>query len=275
MSNLLNHSVAPKDFPASISSIKFELNSFDKYLDPDNTKFDPSHIHHEIEIFLNVEGEKSFWVENKLYKLNVGDVIVALPHEIHLCVFEKACNHKYFCLWIGGENIDALVKSLSRDFVSRHFSFGEQKQQVSDLFFTLKSASENKNDIQTSYALLGILDAIMENSGKNTEHQMPLPTLLVNILKYIDKNFQNIVKVSEIADKFYISIPTLNRLFRQYIHITPHKFVESKKLAYAASLLSTGTSVTYAGETAGFSDSSHFIIKFKEKFGVTPKKFKK
>jgi AraC-like DNA-binding protein len=56
--------------------------------------------------------------------------------------------------------------------------------------------------------------------------------------------------------------------------MSPHTFLEEKKLAYAKQLLMGGASVTDACFGAGFSDNSHFISVFKRKFGETPYKYK-
>ena len=264
-----------ESLPKSLSSIKYSLTYTNSVIDPNKDRIDPPHIHGSVEIFLNVCGKKSFWVDNKLYELHDGDVIVALPNEIHVCVFEKPVRQKYFCLWINSEDNDALIKNFSGNFTSRLFTFGKDKDEITELFYTLYSSSySDKNELTRSCALFRILTIIANAGNEKTERIVDLPVTLVDILKYIDDNYQEIESVSEVAKRFFISVPTLNRLFEKYVHITPHKFIESKKLAYAATLLSDGASVTYAGEAAGFSDCSHFILKFKEKFGVTPKKIK-
>ena len=68
--------------------------------------------------------------------------------------------------------------------------------------------------------------------------------------------------------------PTLDRLFRQHVHISVQKFILAKRLSLAETLLKNGATVTEACYNAGFSDSSRFIAKFKEKFGMTPLKYK-
>lgn len=95
------------------------------------------------------------------------------------------------------------------------------------------------------------------------------------ILAYIDENFTTIDTVEGLAERFFISLPTNNRLFRKYVRFSPHKLIETKRLAYAEQLLRRGYSVTDACYTAGFTDCSRFIGKFKERFGATPKQYTK
>ena len=84
-----------------------------------------------------------------------------------------------------------------------------------------------------------------------------------------------VVVDDDIIKNRFISAATLNRRFRKYVRLSPKKFLESKKLSYAAKLLSDGASVTDACLASGFSDCSHFIALFKKQFGKTPFKYKK
>ena len=87
--------------------------------------------------------------------------------------------------------------------------------------------------------------------------------------------FAEIHHVNELPSRFFVSPATMNRWFRRYLHLTPHAFLESKKLSHAKTLLGEGKSVTEACMTAGFSDCFRFIATFYNKFGVTPYKYKR
>ena len=44
---------------------------------------DDAHIHDYCEVYFNVSGNVSFAVENKVYPVNTGDIIISKPNEIH------------------------------------------------------------------------------------------------------------------------------------------------------------------------------------------------
>ena len=56
------------------------------------------HTHSEFELYINLSGDVSFLVENNLYDLKHGDVIIARPGEYHHCVYRSDAPHKLF--WI-------------------------------------------------------------------------------------------------------------------------------------------------------------------------------
>ena len=101
-----------------------------------------------------------------------------------------------------------------------------------------------------------------------------LPPQLKEILSDIDKNFKEIHSLEYLQQKYYISATTLNRLFREYLHITPKYYLNSKRLSHARILLKNGKSVLNACLESGFSDCSNFIRLFKKRFGITPSQYK-
>ena len=48
-----------------------------------------SHIHNECEIYINLSGDVSFVVENKVYPIVPGSIIITRPGEYHHCVYHS------------------------------------------------------------------------------------------------------------------------------------------------------------------------------------------
>ncbi len=149
-----------------------------------------------------------------------------------------------------------------------------QKNLVSALNYLYELYEKNGSKLAQTAYLLRIL-SILERTEQTETPQMPLPAVLQAILDDINENFISMNHISDILKKHYISSATLNRYFRKYLHTSPHEYLESQKLSYAAKLLLEGKSVTEACMNSGFSDCSRFIMHFKRKFAVTPTQYKK
>ena len=119
-------------------------------------------------------------------------------------------------------------------------------------------------------ALLGSESNNFENFETNQRNDK-----LSEILAYIDSSYLTISNSAEIAKRFFISESTLNRTFKKHVGITVGKLIEYKRLSHAERLLKQGASVTEACYSSGFLDCSRFIIRFKQKFGTTPLKYKR
>ena len=59
---------------------------------------DTTHIHRECEIYLNLSGEVSFEVENRIYPVSPGTVILTRPYEYHHCICHSDVPHRHY--WI-------------------------------------------------------------------------------------------------------------------------------------------------------------------------------
>ena len=70
-------------------------------------------------------------------------------------------------------------------------------------------------------------------------------------------------------------LSTAERLFREYIGLTPLKYITEKRFDKARALLKCGKNVTEAALESGFCDSSYFILQFRKRYGITPNAFRR
>lgn len=84
------HFHAIKPFNLMVSYLELYFESSENVYD--------SHIHEECEIYVNLSGDVSFVVENHIYPLKPGDIIITRPYEYHHCVYHSNKLHKHF--WV-------------------------------------------------------------------------------------------------------------------------------------------------------------------------------
>jgi AraC-like DNA-binding protein len=215
-------------------------------------------------------------VNNNIYKVSSGDVIFSKPTDVHHCICNETCPHEHFCVWIdtgANSELDEVLKGLTTGILRTEKE--SRKEELFNNLSTLHSLFETENHFAKTALLFSVINTAINNNAQISVNGEPLPKNLQNILNYMNENFANIQYINEIQSKFFISSSTLNRWFKQYIHLSPHEFLEAKKLGYAEQLLQKGFSVTETAEISGFPDTSHFISVFKRKFGTTPHKYKK
>ncbi len=230
------------------------------------------HIHKELELYINLSGNVSFLVENNLYPVSYGDIIIARPGEYHHCVYNSEEEHNFFWILLDCEQnqdlFDFFLKENSANFISPY-------KKTKDELISLceKMTYEELSEFEKYYCLLRFIN-ILKESTDNSEFSGNLPDDLSSILQYIDNNISENIKVSDIADNVFLSASTLERKFKKYFGIKPLEFIQKKKMLVAAELLKNGESVLSAGTSVGFSDNSYFINLFKRFYGVTPLEYK-
>ena len=79
------------------------------------------HHHNACEIYINISGKVAFRVEDRVYNIKSGDVILTRPSEKHHCILKEAGEHNHFCI---------------------HFSANEH-EEVFRVFYDRKSGESN------------------------------------------------------------------------------------------------------------------------------------
>ena len=99
-------------------------------------------------------------------------------------------------------------------------------------------------------------------------------TLFEELKEYIDNNLGNNITANSIGKKFGISRRTLYNIMKQHTELGIASYIRLRRLERAKYMLSTNNlSIVEIAEKVGFSDYNYFLRVFKNKFGISPKKF--
>ena len=94
-------------------------------------------------------------------------------------------------------------------------------------------------------------------------------------VSFIHEHFAENICISDITRKTFVSRSELFRSFQRYMNQTPIEYLLEYRLAQAANLLmKTDKSVTQIATDCGFSGASYFGKAFKNKYGISPLKFR-
>ena len=157
-----------------------ELNAFDfqiKYTETnqkDHWYQIDLHVHHEFELYINLEGDISFLVDDALYPVSRGDVIIARPGEQHHCVYRSSKPHKlYWILFDCDKNsglLDFMQPECHDNFISTQ---GKLCEELLELCGAMCSKELSKEE--QIYAFFRIFAILKESKKKNAEVQDVLP----------------------------------------------------------------------------------------------------
>jgi AraC-like DNA-binding protein len=88
-------------------------------------------------------------------------------------------------------------------------------------------------------------------------------------------NDRQIKKVEQIVDAFDINMRKLQRLFNEYVGVSPKWMIQRYRLQEAAQLLASATAVEWPAIALdlGYSDQAHFIREFKKLIGKSPAEY--
>ena len=256
---LVNTALLPLD------QVRYELTHTNRLYSQNSPDADASHIHGCYEVYVNVTGDVAFLVNNTVYAIESGDLVITKPGDVHLCIYRQTCMHDHYCLWL-----DAPADSPLVAFAEKPGRYRLPREERKSMLVLLHRLTEEAQEpFARTLDLLRLIELFGSSKNEEVSAEPPIPEEMQRILDYMNLHYREL-RVKDLHQAFFISPATLNRWFRKYLHLSAREFLEAKKLSYAKQLLSEGVGVTETSMRAGFSDCSHFIAVFKKKFGRTP-----
>ena len=159
-----------------------------------------------------------------------------------------------------------------------HFSNTSAIENVLQTLVTLFSENHAYRDALIDLNAAELVVRILQTEARSLlleDSETPVSSRgLAAAVQYVHDHLDQHVSVEELAEVACMSRSTFHRNFRNELGTTPLQYVNQKRMERAQFLLAdqerTVTDVSY---DLGFSSVSHFITKFKEMVGVTPKTY--
>ncbi|MBE5734792.1 MAG: helix-turn-helix domain-containing protein [Clostridiales bacterium] len=242
------------------------------------------HSHDFYELYFLLDGEREFFVENKMFKVGSSTLVVVPPYRVH-----KTEGGPYKRVNI---NVSpTLLPDYLNDFllkISNHIAVKIDNKSFETISHLLSEGAKlqfspvkNKTDCLLSIAqtIIFILSAheVMPISASSTAHQPKnVSPEVLKILSYINTNFNQPLSLKLLCDKFYLSKVSLCKKFKSVMHCSIMDYVSRLRLAKAKSLLrDENRSVEDVATECGYSSANYFGLIFKKEVGLSPLNYKK
>lgn len=257
----------------ALPELAFSVRHSRRPTSPEDPVLDGMHIHDSYEAYVHVSGSGAFLVNNLLYPLRRGDIIFTRPGDVHVLIIQEPCLAEHYCLWLDSACGDSLIPQARHpDFGSHlHVSGAEGDQMLG--WFQKLTAGDPQSPLERAAIVLQIVLLLSRTNEGGLHSSSTLSPGMQDILDYMHSSLRDIGSIQDIAAHFHISTATLNRWFRQQIHVSPQEFLRAKRLACARQCLDSGATVTESCMRSGFSDCSYFISVFRQTFGMTPRRY--
>ena len=206
-------------------------------------------------------GEKTKLAVRKWYLIPTG------------CSFDYECDgdmeHYYFhlklCDFDGTDLLRKCKKPLSIDMEE-------------DVVKFMKKCIDSENfldGLKLHETALNVLLAILKRHSVEirTENYSPC---VMKAIRYIRENLSVQLTISEIAENIFVSKSTLTKHFKNELSMSVNEYVYDLVMSGAEHMLKTGDeTIQTISERFGFYDQFYFSRRFKEKFGQSPREYRK
>lgn len=250
------------------------------------------HWHNEMEFILVARGEIIVSIQNTEYIVREGDLAIIQPQKVHSIRQSGNMSCRYFNILFkfallenSGKDVCAekyfnplyQKKLIAPEFVEKESRLGKR---LRDYLYDMIDAYllRENNELTVKSCVFGLLAGIMPYCKNADEDVLQLDNTyerLKKSLDYVQNNYSDSIRLEWAAGMSNFSPSHFSKMFRKLTGTSFTQYLKNYRLEKAAEKLNSGKeSVSQVAYACGFNNISYFIRAFREKYGVTPKKYR-
>ena len=240
------------------------------------------HAHDFLELYLFLDGSVTYYIEDQVYDLCPGDLLIIPPGRMHRPVIanERAA-YERMVLWVELDYI-ARIDSAAGELQAALRGIGANGYRVplrgDDLIFAAslfrRIVKMERGGVFTSSAIRLYLKDAFEAYSLVEKEARGETAVIPQVIRYLTEHFREPLRLDDLAARFFISKSYLNRHFKAYTNATVYAYLMALRITHARRMLREGATAAEAGRECGFSDYSTFYKALKAQTGITPQEFK-
>ena len=237
------------------------------------TRAESSHTHSLFELIYFMRGDAHHVVEDRVYKLSRGDLIIVQPGKYHDIRFDSDREYERVNILFDSEALGldrAVALAAHTEVVS--LAGRPETAAIFDKMARYRAAFPEGEFVAAATHLLHELFCDLSLDEQEKRRYSKLHPMLSDALSYIADNLFTIDSVGAIAEALHVTESYLFRLFREELNTSPKKYVTDKRLLAAQAMLRLGQRPSEVYAECGFSDYTSFFRSYKRFFGIAPSK---
>ena len=237
------------------------------------------HYHNHYEIYYLLSGHQKYYIDGSYYEVQKNNVVVikhGLMHKTTLGFkglrFIINFSDKFLKKYMSAYTIKLLLSFFDKIVISPD---EEAAKKIINLSGKFEIAVKNSDDDAVFLLLMQLFSLLNDSpSAQSTlkKHETPI---LDSTVKYIQKNFDTITGLDEVANALFVSKYYICQLFSKHLQTTFNSYLIKIKLKNAEQqLINTTKSISEISADCGFNSTTYFCYVFKKNFGIPPFKYR-
>ena len=248
-------------------------------------EMDTSHVHDYHEIYYLASGTRRYFIDDSIFTVNKGDVVVIPRGTIHRNTYNNEKMHERVVCIFHGEFIEC--PQIHDEFLrlfdgSPVLSLAPvHRDYISSLFKSIRTEYENPDDLSDESARALIRRLLVFLIRLKRLQASPLPydpddSLMQEAAQYIRANFALPLTLEDIAAHVNTSPTYFSKKFKRATGFGCREYLVNVRLREAAQMLvQTKLSITEIAIKCGFNSSNYFGDVFRRASGVSPAVYRK
>jgi len=222
------------------------------------------HFHERFSVTVIYSGECSLLVDERLYPLQGGEIILMPAYIPHACVPAQGSDVSYRVFMLPDDVMDG-------------FAIPEEPYIIKSSGYTGPETVLTRDDDSLIQTVSGFLSDTGRGNAVTVStscRKLP-PAVMKKIADHINTEWQRDIPLDELSEVSGLSKYYLVEKFRKSFGMTPHAYSLNTRINRARELLKSGTHLAEISLELGFYDQSHFSNTFVKYTGITPQKYRK
>ena len=225
-----------------------------------------------------LDGRGLFRVHDKEYRLEAGYGFLIQPNELAFYQADKEEPWSYLWVGFGGSRAGEYLNAMGLS--ARHPIFACDRDQ--ELYSIVRDMMEHNtfgiaDDLRRN-GLLGVfLSVLAQGAGVVARDEEDKGNQYVKkAVSFIQSNYCNPIKVTDVADYVCINRSYLYTLFQNYLGMSPQQFLSTFRITKARELLdSTSYPIESIALSCGYNDALVFTKAFRAMKGMSPTQYRR
>lgn len=225
-----------------------------------------------------LSGRGKFSIGGEEYPLEAGYGFLITPDE--LAFYQADEEEPWTYVWVGFSGTQAAEYIENIGLSVRQPVFKSEASE--ELYRIVKDMMEHNtfglsNDLRRNGQLGVFLSVIAEGSRVERVNEADRANIYVRkAVSFIQSNYCNPIKVTDVADYVCINRSYLYTLFQNYLGMSPQQFLTTFRITKARELLdSTSYPIESIALSCGYSDALVFTKAFHAMKGISPSQYRK
>lgn len=241
------------------------------------------HYHSAFEFLRIIDGCGEMLIGTKKFKISKGDIIFIPQNAFHSLHSESVATKTQsftFDKSIFGEDIlPENINDILSEVNIENYIYASDKNDNMIFYFDRLSEYYTQDfatkKLKTLSSLCKIMSLVIEHYSENIELKTDYARIKP-VIKYIQQNFRQKIKLSQLSEILCVCDDHLIRLFKTYTHKSPVRFINDIRIENAMRLLAqTDLSISEIAFSVGFSSPNYMCKTFREAISMTPGEYRK
>lgn len=252
------------------------------------TRIMPPHTHNGIEIYLNMTPLPNMLLGSNVMPLEENTLLVIPSYCVHQFTQQMDKEYERYIVTVNAAWLENFIAENPRykylTDTKHPLIFSPDETQRNQLIDSIRNFIKcEKNDtfseMSAFFEIMKVVDTLshtarLSESSISRERITGTRKTVKAIIEYIDAHLTENIKLTDIADKFFLTPNHISRIFKQYTNTQISNYITLQRMTMAKQLFREGYSVTEAQLATGYASYEHFFRTFKKNVGITPKEYR-